>query len=252
LPAVPALIYFAVRGAEALLRRAPTPAAAGAGVVALVLACSWGGARQVLADADPVFRADTARKATVALHQLRRPGGHLRWLGGFSCIYPATRVELPRDEFFDSFNFHGPQMLYFGESANAFPSLLFADDGDAVVDAGPNCNGLALPAVPPRPWAVHGVRRRSLVARGLTFATPEKDVAVSVFGGTAGVFLRVTAAPPLAAGTQRLLVVRDPGPRLVGPVRFEVGGQIALGGHDLGAVQGIDLLELTTVTIPVR
>jgi hypothetical protein len=252
LPAVPALLYFAVRGAEALLRRAPTPAAVGAGVVALALACCWGGARQVRADADPAFRADTARRATLALHQLRRPGGHLRWIGGFSCIYPATRVELPRDEFFDAFNFHGPQMLYFGEPANPIPSLLFADDGDAVVDAGPNCNGLALPAAPPRPWAVQGVRRRPLVAQGLTFTTPEKDVALSVFGGTAGVFLRVTATPPAPTGTQRLLVVRDPGARLVGPVPLEVGGQVALGGHDVGAVQGIDLIELTTVTIPVR
>jgi hypothetical protein len=249
LPAIPALLYFAVRGAEELLRRAPTPAAAGAGVVALVLAGAWGGARQAWADADPAFRADTPRRAALAMIQLRRPGGQPRWMGPFSCIYPVRRVELPRDEFFDSFNFYGPSMMYFlGQPTTVIPSLLAAGDGDAVVVPGPNCNGLALPATPPRPWTVYGVRRRALVPQGLSFATAEKDVALSLFGGAGGVFLQVNAAPPARTDVQRMLVVRDPAPRLV-PL---VGRAIALGGRDLLAVQGIELLDLTVVTIPAR
>jgi hypothetical protein len=113
---------------------------------------------------------------------------------------------------------------------------------------GPNCNGLALPATPPRPWTVYGVRRRALVPQGLSFATAEKDVALSLFGGAGGVFLQVNAAPPARTDVQRMLVVRDPAPRLV-PL---VGRAIALGGPDLLAVQGIELLDLTVVTIPAR
>jgi len=139
-------------------------------------------------------------------------------------------------------------MLYFlGQPATVIPSLLAAGDGDAVVAAGPNCNGLALPATPPRPWTVYAVRRRPLVAQGLSFATAERDVSLSLSGGTGGVFLRVAAAAA-RPGVQQMLVVRDPAPRLV-PL---VGREIALGGRDLTAVQGIELLDLTVMTIPVR
>src|SRR5439155_2806979 len=66
LPAVPAIIYFAVRGAEYLLRAAQAPWARSAGfrpaaitlavvVLALVLRP---GVEQALLDQDPVFRAD--------------------------------------------------------------------------------------------------------------------------------------------------------------------------------------------------
>jgi hypothetical protein len=253
LPAIPALIYFAVRGAETVLRRLPSPLARGVAVVALALGCAWGGARQAWADADPAFRADTARRAAVALEQLRRPGGQLRWIGGFSCIYPVTRVALPGDEFFDSFNFYGLSMVYFlGQPATVIPSLVGAGEGDAVVVPGPNCNGSALPSTPPGPWLVYGVRRRPLSAQGARYATAEKDLALSAYGGADGVFLRVTAGLPPRAETQRMLVVSDPTPRLVGPVNLASTNEIALGRRDLGALQRIELLDLTVVTVPAR
>ncbi len=80
LPAIPALIYFAVRAVEWLARRALSPALVGAGVTALALSCAFGGARQAWADGDPAFRADTARRAAAAMSRVRQSGGQLHWI----------------------------------------------------------------------------------------------------------------------------------------------------------------------------
>jgi hypothetical protein len=253
LPVIPALLYFAVRGAEWLLRRAPTPTAAGAGLVALAITCSAGGLRQAWADADPVFRADTQRKAAAAVANLRRPGGHPRWIGPFSCIYPLRRVPLKYDEFFDSFNFFGPSMLYFlGEPATVIPSLAAAADGDAVVVAGPNCNGAALPSVPTQPWTVYGVTRRPLVSSGGGYATAAKDLAVTLAGEGAGWKVRVATGLPPRADSQRYLVVSDPAPRLLGPAPLGAGGALPYGGSDASRLKSIELLDLTVVQVPTR
>lgn len=253
LPLVPAVLYFAVRAVEWCLRRLPAsvPAAgAGAAVVGLALACSWGGARQAWADRDPVFRADAYRKAAARLLQLRQPGGRLRWVGGFSCLYPVRRVPLPRDEFFDAFHFHGPTISYFvGEPASVIPGLEAADDKDAVMAGVPNCNNVVLPSAPPPAYNLYGVSRRALVVDAGTFATAKKDLRLSTTTSAGRPVLAVKEglAPP-AAGQLRMLVVSDPQPRLVGPLPLTQGSEVPMPRN----VKGIELLELTLVTIPTR
>jgi hypothetical protein len=249
LPAIPALIYFAVRGVEWLLRRAPSPAIAGAGLVVLVVGCAWGGARQAWADADPAFRADTPRRAAQALVRQRRPGGHLAWIGSFSCIYPERRVPLPKDEFFDSFNFYGPSMIYFlGEPAAVTPAWLATHDRDAVVVPSPNCSGLALPDKPPPPWKVFGVSRRPLKPSGAgVYATAEGDLVISVGSGPRP--CRVTQGLPDRPDRQRILMFSDPSPRQFGPLSVATGSEI---GCNAPGLQGIELLDLTVETIPSR
>jgi hypothetical protein len=243
-PIFPALIYFAVRGVEWLLRRAPSPRVAGTAVAVLALGCSWGGVRQALADADPVFRADTERKAAVALARARRPGGRLRWIGPFSCLYPVSRVPLVYDEFFDAFNFYGPSMIYFlGEPAEVIPSFLAAGDGDAVVVAGPNCNGAALPDRPPAPWSVYGVARRPLTRLGDQLATADGALVLRLVSRPGGLALTVMRGPSAAPSVERQLFVSVPGPRLTGPLPLTSGSEIPLYTHDASDVR-LELLEL--------
>jgi hypothetical protein len=249
LPAIPALIYFAARGTEWLLGRARSPALAGAALVALLVGCSWGGARQAWADADPAFRADTPRRAAQELVRLRRPGGHPRWTGPFSCIYPVRRVPLKHDEFFDAFNFYGPSMIYFlGEPATVIPSLLSAAHGDAVVIPGPNCNVAALPKTAPPPWVVQGVSRRALKGGIGAYATVENDLALSVAVSPRPV-VRVTRGLPPRADGQRFLIVSDPAPRLVGPLPLSTGSEIPCAA---AAVKAVELLDVTVVRVPAR
>lgn len=252
LPEIPALIYFAVRAAQWSLRRAPSSVVAGAGVVALALACAWGGIRQAWADADPAFRADTPRRAAAAMARLHRPGGQYHWMGPFSCIYPVSRVPLPRDEFFDSFNLYGPALVYFlDQPATPLPSLTEARDGDAVVVPGPGCNGLVLPATPPAPWIVHGASRRRLIAVAGGYATAEKDLELSVVSQPGGLSLRVVKGA-VSAGVQRTLIVSDPSPRSIGPLPLAAGSLVSLGTRGGQELRGIELLELTQVAIPAR
>jgi len=156
---------------------------------------------------------------------------------------------VPRDEFFDSFNFYGPSMIYFlGEPATVIPSLLAAGPGDAVVTAGPNCNGAALPATPPRPWVVQGISRRALKATPGAHATVENDLALSVVPGKRPV-VRVTKGMAPRADAQRLLVVSDPWPRMLGPLPLTTGSEVACNG---AALKAVELLEVTVASIPAR
>jgi hypothetical protein len=251
LPVVPPLLYFAVRGVGWLLARAPRPAVAGPAVVALAIGCSWGGLRQAWADRDPVFTADAYRQSALALARLRQPGGHLRWVGGFSCLYPVHRLPLPRDEFFDSFHFHGPTIQYFlGEPATVIPGLEAAADKDAVMAGVPNCNTAALPAGPPPPYNLYGVSRRPLSADTTTsYLTATKDLSLSLDTAKQPWVLRVTRGLPApAAGQLRTLILRDPHPRMLPQLPLATGNEIPL----RGAPTTIELLELTLVKIPTR
>jgi hypothetical protein len=253
LPAIPPLLYFAVRALEWQARRAPSPAVAGAGVVALALGCSWGGARQAWADADPVFRADAHRKSAATLLALRRPGGKLRWVGGFSCLYPVRRYPLRRDEFFDAFHFHGPSMTYFaGEPASVIPSLAAAADGDAVMLSGPNCDGLRLPATPAPPYVLYGVSRRRLAAAGATWTTDRKDLSLSLRSRPAGLVLLVERGLPAGGPRERRLVISDPVPRLTHPLALIPGTEILVQPREASALRAVELLDLTVVTVPTR
>jgi hypothetical protein len=252
LPVFPALLYFAVRGLEELLLRLPSPRPAGALALGLVLVCTAGGARQAWADRDPVFRADFQRGAAAALARLRRPGGRLRWIGPFACVYPLARLPLPHDEFFNTFHFYGPAMSYFlGQPAEVTSALAYAADGDAVAVVGPNCDGEALPATPAPPWRIHAVSRRRLTAAGSgsdTWTTDGHDLSLRVSSGDHGLVLRITRAPALPPGGERYLLVSDPSPRLL-PVAT---GEIPYGSRDASALATIEVMELVTETIATR
>jgi hypothetical protein len=64
--------------------------------------------------------------------------------------------------------------------------------------------------------------------------------------------LLVDRAPASVPGTDRALVVSDPAPRLVGSPSLAPGQELALGTREAGQLGAVELIELTTTTIPVR
>jgi len=181
LPALPAIIYFAVRGAEHLLRAAETRWARSAGfhaagvsvamaVLALVLRP---GIEQALLDQDPVFRADLERRAAEMLVRARRPPGRLMWAGSWHPLYPRQSRSLPGDEYFELFHFPPWAVEYLMDEKvwsfivtqrGAGPRALLASllqDGDAVlrtVDVEYDWRTLPAGGVPPlEVWRVRRV-----------------------------------------------------------------------------------------------
>lgn len=138
-PVVPAVIYFALRGVEAVLdlgrRAGPVGVRTAAGVVGLFVAVALAaGVAQAGEDADPAFTADVHGRAARAMAE-RPPGEPPYAVGVFTTLAPATPGPLVEDEFWNAFHASPFQFSYLlGEEAKAFPApnAPAANDRDAL------------------------------------------------------------------------------------------------------------------------
>jgi hypothetical protein len=95
---------------------------------------------------------------------------------------------------------------------------------------------------------VQGVSRRPLKSTPGGYATAENDLALSVAAAPRAV-VRVTRGLPARPEAQRMLVVSDPWPRLLGPLPLTTGSEVACNG---AALKAVEVLELTVASIPAR
>ena len=116
LPAVPFILYFALRSVEAALQwhaalaRLERPASAGRAIAlaigaALLAAALRVGLHQALLEEDPVYRADLERRAAELLLAARRGDGRLLWHGRWHTLHTRWAGLVPHDEFFGIFHF---------------------------------------------------------------------------------------------------------------------------------------------------
>jgi 4-amino-4-deoxy-L-arabinose transferase-like glycosyltransferase len=180
LPAVPAILYFAIRGLEAaaaMLRTywpwRPRVLYAAGGLVFLGSAL-WVGVDQAIRDRDPVFRADTERLAAQQMSIVAGSQGRLLWFGHYHTLHAGWAGFVPHDDYFGTFHFAPMQIEYFtGRRFAAEPRPWPADprllssmlrDGDAILRAADTFySALDLPAGGVPPMEVWSVRRLELL-----------------------------------------------------------------------------------------
>jgi hypothetical protein len=238
-PALPALIYFSVRGFEWLAMPAADDRFRRLGTLLGVTLVAWAftsGARQALRDRDPVFRDDVQRRAAELLLRSREPGGRLLWIGAPHTIHAATPDPVPGDEFFNTFHYGRAAVEYFlgeaprvmgspADNPDAVPSF---QDGDAVLKAADKFfEAGTVPAggVPPLEiWRVHLVRFRR-TPRGAFSSAADKGIDLRA-DDTGKLHLRADRG----AGVWRVLVFERP----QGPAR-------ALGEVEIGPADSVPL-----------
>ena len=265
LPALPAIIYFAVRGAEHLLRAAEAARTRSAGfrtagvflaVAALALVVRPG-LEQALLDQDPVFRADLERRAAEMLVRARRPPGRLLWVGSWYPLHPRRVRFLPGDEYFELFHFPPWAVEYLmdqevrffvvaqrGAGPRALVSVL--QDGDAVlraVDVEYNWKTLPPDGVPPLElWRVD----RVVLARvGDDYVSETEGGSVPRLRDAGG---RLVGVEPVEGGPWTVFVSDGPGGRLrfLGESGFAPGEAVDLAGGELSRLVLLGV-ERTTV-----
>jgi hypothetical protein len=256
LPAVPAVVYFAARGAGAVAGWRPGGLARTA-AVALVGWAVWSGVQQAILDRDPVFRSDVERRATLALLHARRPGGRLLWLGALHTFHTRDPAPMPADEYFDTFHYAPLVASYLlGErvqplrAAGGDPDALVAlvQDGDAILRAADReYETRTLPpegVPPPEVWAVHRLALRP-AGDGASVGTADGAVSLRVAHDGGGV--RLTPAQTLGAWS---LFVADAADRPTPLGRFELraGEPIAVGGS-VHEVPGVVLLRIDRTVV---
>ncbi len=118
-PALPALLYFPLRAAEAMLLplrarwarlRAPTRGLAVVLLATLFGACLSAGARQIAADQDPYFTRDVARAAVAKMLQTRRDPGRAVVFGRWHTLSLRDPGPFPEDDFWNTFHV-GPRAV---------------------------------------------------------------------------------------------------------------------------------------------
>ena len=122
LPAVPFILYFALRSLEAALRvvrqrwrdwgglRRASVIAIGALSLAAALRV---GLHQAMLEEDPLYRADLERRAAERLLAARGEGGRLLWHGFWHTLHTSWAGFVPHDEFFGIFHFPEFAIPYF-------------------------------------------------------------------------------------------------------------------------------------------
>ena len=209
-PALPPVLYFAVRGVRDLSRRR---IGAVVGVVLVVWALVHG-VRQGIFDRDPVFRDDVELRAAKALLHARGPGGRLLWMGDMHTFPTRTPRLVPEDEFFNTFHYGPPVVQYLADepvvpaSADSRAALAaLVSDGDAIVRAADQMfetDTIPVGGVPPlEVWRAHRVEFRRVPSGEFVPATTR---GMRVEADPAGT-LRLTAAEN--AGTWDVLVAGE-------------------------------------------
>jgi hypothetical protein len=263
LPAIPFLLYFALRALEAGADFArPRWAAWGAlgrgaaiAIGALWLAAALRvGVHQAWLDEDPLYRADLERRAAERLLAARGPEGRLLWHGFWRTLHTSWAGRLPHDEFFGIFHFPEFAIPYFIDRrldpgpprwpANPDKLALVLRDGDAVLRTSDNYYDARVVLRFEQPMEVWS-------ARSLKFRA-ESDLEF-VAAGDGGLRIRLDpdreggalSASPLS-GRWQILVRSAPGdpPRFAGTVTLVPGfaAQFALRGR--APVREIELFQL--------
>jgi hypothetical protein len=264
LPAVPFLIYFALRSVEAALAAARARWSGWGGarralaiaIGTAALAAPLGiGLHQAMLEEDPLYRADPERGAAEQLLAAREGDGRLLWFGRLYTLHTRFAGLVPRDEFFGIFHLPAFAIPYFldrrlGPNPPRWPRdpeklALVLKHGDAVLrstDADYDATRLPPGGVPPMEvWS----------ARVLAFR-PETD---AEFTAVSDPSLRIRLQPDLQGGAisasplsgkWQILVRRraDAPPRLAGAVVLAPGvpAEFALRGR--GPVRAIELFQL--------
>ena len=269
LPAVPFLLYFALRSVEAAAAWArlrwrgwgPSRRAALIAVSALSLAAALQvGVHQAMLEEDPLYRADLERRAMVHLLAAQGSGGRLLWQGRWHTLHPQWAPILPYDEFFGIYHFPGFAVPYFLDRVLVphrwrWPTdpdklALVLRDGDAVLrSADADYDAMHLP-----PGGVPPMEVRS--ARGLRFLAADDGE----FAAVSDPSLRIRLQPDGRAGAisasalsgrWQILVRSEEGasPRFAGTVTLEPGvpAEFTLQGRE--PVRAIELFQLQALRI---
>jgi hypothetical protein len=269
LPAVPFLLYFALRSIEAFWRfaRPRWPAWDGLrrGAViasgALLLAAALRiGLQQAILEEDPLYRADLERRATEQLLAARGPGGRLLWHGRWHTL-PTRFVKLvPHDEFFGVFHFPSFAVPYFVDRpldhrpmrwpSNRDKLALVLKDGDAVLrTADIDYDAIRLPAEGLPPMEIrtaHSLRFRARSDSELVAAS-DPDLRIRIQpGGRTGVL----SGGGLSGNWQVLLrSAPEARPRFAGRVSLTPGAPAELPLRSPEPVREVELFQLQATRI---
>ena len=264
LPAVPFILYFALRSVEAAsgvvrLRWRGWGRPRRAAVIAIgalwLAAALRVGLHQAMLEEDPLYRADLERRAAEQLLAARREGGRLFWYGFWQTLHTRWAGLVPHDEFFGVYHFPDFAIPYFLDrglepSPRPWPAdpdqlALILADGDAVLlGADRYYDARRLPPDGAIPLGVLSARSfRFRAANDVEFvAVTDPALRIRLHpDGRAGAL----SASPLA-GRWQILVRSAEGasPRLAGTVTLEPGvpAELVLRGRE--PVRAIELFQL--------
>jgi len=264
LPAVPFILYFALRSVEAALRvvrrrwrdwggpRRATVIAIGAVSLAAALRV---GLHQAMLEEDPLYRADLERRAAERLLAARGEGGRLLWLGYWHTLHTGWAGLVPHDEFFGIFHLPELAIPYFLDRdldprprrwpINPDKLALVLEDGDVILrTAGSYHDAMHLEpdGVPPMEvWSARRLRfRAETVAEFVAVGDPALRIRLQPDGRDGAI-----SASPLS-GRWQILVRSAEGasPRFAGTVTLEPGvaAEFTLRGRE--PVRAIELFQL--------
>jgi 4-amino-4-deoxy-L-arabinose transferase-like glycosyltransferase len=269
LPAVPFLLYFALRSVEALwgfarerwqawggLRRGAL-IAGGALLLAVALRV---GVHQAILEEDPLYRADLERRAVEKLLAARGEGGRLLWHGLWYTL-PTRFVRLvPHDEFFGVFHFPAFAVPYLLDQpldhrpmrwpTNPDELALVLEDGDAVLrTADIDYDATRLPAEGLPPMEVRSAHSRRFRARSdselVDVKNPDLRIRIQPDGRTG-----VLSGGALSGRWQVLLGGAPDGPRrYAGHVTLTPGEPAELPLHSPEPVREVELFQLQATRI---
>ena len=269
LPAVPFVLYFALRSVEAALGVAqlrwrgwgrPLRATVIAISALLLAGALQVGLHQVMLEEDPLYRADLERRAAEQLLAARRAGGRLLWHGRWHTLHTRFVRLVPRDEFFAIFHFPDFAIPYFldldlDQLPQRWPTnpdrlAVVLADGDAILrTSNASYDARYLPAGGVPPMEVR--RARSLRFRAETHgefvAVTDPDLRIRLQpDGRAG----VVSASPLS-GRWQILVRSAPDlpPRFAGTVTLEPGVPAEFTLYGRQPARMIDLFQLQAFRI---
>jgi hypothetical protein len=264
LPAVPFLLYFALRSVETALRRARRRWQAwdrlrrGAVIAigALLLAAPLRvGVHQAWLEEDPLYRADLERRAAEKLLAARGPEGRLLWFGFWRTLHTGWAGLVPHDDFLGIFHFPEFAIPYFLDRkldpsprrwpANPDKLALILKDGDAVLHtSGVYYDALHLPPGAQPPMEVWSARRLGFRAESDVEFVAVTDPALRIRLQPDGRGGAVSASP--LSGRWQILVrsAPDAPPRFAGTVTPTAGLPAPFALEGRAPVREIELFQL--------
>jgi 4-amino-4-deoxy-L-arabinose transferase-like glycosyltransferase len=269
LPAVPFLIYFALRSVEAALAAARLRWRSWSGprrAALLAIGALWlaaplrVGLDQARLEEDPLYRADLERRAAELLLAARRGDGRLLWHGRWYTLHTRWVGMLPYDEFFGIYHFPAFAIPYFMDQPvdagrRRWPIdpdklALVLKDGDAVLrSADADYDVWRLPPGGLPPMEVRSARRLAFRAESASEFVAATDPAFRIRlqpDGRAGVI----SASPLS-GRWQILVRSAEGarPRFAGTVTLAPGAPAEFSLRGRAPVREIELFQLRATRI---
>jgi hypothetical protein len=269
LPAVPFILYFALRSVEAALTEAQRRWRGWSGLrrVAVAALCALSlaavlqvGVHQAILEEDPLYRADLERRAAERLLAARTGSGRLLWHGRWHTLHTRWVRLVPHDEFFGIYHFPAFAIQFFldrdiGPQPSGWPRdpdklALVLGDGDAVLrTADPIYDAWHLPddGVPAMEVRSARALRFRLLPDGAFAAVADPALRIRLQpDGLAG---EISASP--LSGRWQILARAEPSanPRFVGTVTLSPGipAEFTLLGR--GPVAEIELFQLQSSRI---